>query len=132
MSMKSTLFFLSILVMMLVVACSTNAITGRSQLSLVSDDQMQQMAVTEYKQFLSENKVVSSSQSKDAEMVKRVGSRIASAVTSFYKSKGIASELQNYQWEYNLVNSDQVNAWCMPGGKIVVYSGILPVSQNEA
>jgi predicted Zn-dependent protease len=130
--MKSALFFLSILVMMLVVACSTNAITGRSQLSLVSDDQMQQMAVSEYKQFLSENKVVSSSQNKDAEMVKRVGSRIASAVTNFYRSKGIAKELQNYQWEYNLVSSDQVNAWCMPGGKIVVYSGILPVAQNEA
>ncbi|GEO11369.1 M48 family metallopeptidase [Segetibacter aerophilus] len=130
--MKNKLFLLSILVMMLVVACTTNAITGRSQLSLVSDEQMQQMAVTEYKQFLSENKVVSSTQSKDAEMVKRVGSRIASAVTSFYRGKGIANELQNYQWEYNLVNSNQVNAWCMPGGKIVVYTGILPVSQNEA
>ena len=118
--------------MMLVVACTTNAITGRSQLSLVSDEQMQQMAVTEYRQFLSENKVVSSSQSKDAEMVKRVGSRIAAAVTNFYKGQGLGSEFQNYQWEYNLVNSDQVNAWCMPGGKIVVYTGILPVSQNEA
>jgi predicted Zn-dependent protease len=130
--MKNRLFLLSILVMMLVVACTTNAITGRSQLSLVSDDQMQQMAVTEYKQFLSDNKVVSSGQSKDAEMVKRVGSRIAAAVTSFYNGQGIASELKNYKWEYNLVNSNQVNAWCMPGGKIVVYTGILPVTQNEA
>lgn len=118
--------------MMLVIACTTNAITGRSQLSLVSDEQMQQMAVTEYKQFLSENKVVSSSASRDAEMVKRVGSRIASAVTSFYKGQSASADLKNYQWEYNLVNSNQVNAWCMPGGKIVVYTGILPVTQNEA
>jgi predicted Zn-dependent protease len=130
--MKNKLFLLSIVVMMLVIACTTNAITGRSQLSLVSDEQMQQMAVTEYKQFLSENKVVSSSASRDAEMVKRVGSRIASAVTSFYKGQSASADLKNYQWEYNLVNSNQVNAWCMPGGKIVVYTGILPVTQNEA
>ena len=130
--MKNKLFLLSILMMVLVVACTTNAITGRSQLSLVSEEQMQQMAVSQYRQFLTENKVVSSSQSKDAEMVKRVGSRVASAVTNYYRGKGIASELQSYQWEYNLVNSNQVNAWCMPGGKIVVYTGILPVTQNEA
>ncbi len=118
--------------MMLVAACTTNAITGRKQLSLVSEDQVQQMAVTQYNQFLSENKVVSSSQSKDAEMVKRVGSRIASAITDFYTKKGLGKELEGYRWEYNLVASNQVNAWCMPGGKIVVYSGLLPVTQNEA
>ena len=118
--------------MMLVIACTQNAITGRNQLSLVSDEQMQQMSITQYKQFLTENKVVANSQSKDAEMVKRVGSRIANAVTNFYKGKGTANELQNYQWEYNLVQSNDVNAWCMPGGKIVVYTGILPVAQNEA
>jgi predicted Zn-dependent protease len=118
--------------MMLVVACSQNAITGRNQLSLVSETQMQQMAIGQYQQFLTENKVVASGQSKDAEMVKRVGSRIANAVTTYYKSKGLAGELENYQWEYNLVQSNDVNAWCMPGGKIVVYTGILPVTQNEA
>ena len=130
--MKNIHLFLSVLVLMLVVACTQNAITGRNQLSLVSDGQMQQMAVSEYRQFLSENKVVSNTQSRDAEMVKRVGSRIAAAVTSFYKGKGLASELQGYKWEYNLVQSNDVNAWCMPGGKIVVYTGILPVAQNEA
>ncbi|MGI8635769.1 MAG: M48 family metalloprotease, partial [Segetibacter sp.] len=130
--MKNKLTLLSILVMMLVAACTTNAITGRKQLSLVSEDQVQQMAVTQYNQFLSENKVVSSSQSKDAEMVKRVGSRIASAITTFYTKKGLGKELEGYRWEYNLVASNQVNAWCMPGGKIVVYSGLLPVTQNEA
>jgi predicted Zn-dependent protease len=90
------------------------------------------MAVSQYRQFLTENKVVSSSQSKDAEMVRRVGSRIASAVTNYYRGQGLAQELEGYQWEYNLIDSKNVNAWCMPGGKIVVYTGILPVAQNEA
>jgi predicted Zn-dependent protease len=130
--MKNKLTFVSAAVMMLVVACTTNAITGRKTLSLVPESQLQEMAVTEYRQFLTENKVVASTGSKDAEMVKRVGSRIANAVTTFYKSKGLAGELENYQWEYNLVQSNDVNAWCMPGGKIVVYTGIIPVAQNEA
>ena len=130
--MKSRLLSFSLAVTLLVVACTRNAITGRNTLSLVSESQMEAMAKTEYKQFLSQSKVVSSSQSKDAEMVKRVGSRVANAVTNYYKSKGLASELEGFKWEYNLVSSNEVNAWCMPGGKIVVYSGILPVTQNEA
>ena len=130
--MKNILFFLSFSTMMLVSACSRNAITGRTQLSLVSDDAVRSQAVTEYKSFLSQNKVVSAGQSKDAEMVHRVGSRIASAITKYYTQKGLGKELEGYQWEYNLVQSDQVNAWCMPGGKIVVYTGLLPITQNEA
>jgi predicted Zn-dependent protease len=131
-TMKNKLFLLSVLMAVLVAACTTNAITGRKQLSLVSDAVVQQQAISEYKSFLSQNKVVSASQSKDAEMVKRVGSRIASAITNYYASKGLGKELEGYQWEYNLVQSNQVNAWCMPGGKIVVYTGLLPVTQNEA
>ena len=126
-----TLLF-SILVMMLVVACTRNIITGRNQLSLVSENQMQDMAQTEYKQFLSQSTVVNPSQNKDAEMVKRVGSRIANAVTAYYKSKNLSQAIEGFNWEYNLVNSKDANAWCMPGGKIVVYSGLLPITQNEA
>jgi len=126
------LFLLSILATMLVASCTRNAITGRSQLSLVSDAEVRSQAVTQYKTFLSQNKVISPTQSKDAEMVRRVGSRIANAITQYYTKQGLGKELEGYQWEYNLVNSDQVNAWCMPGGKIVVYSGLLPVTQNEA
>lgn len=114
------------------IGCSTNAITGRSQLSLFPESTLQQEAVSQYQSFLSENKVVSTSNSRDAEMVKRVGSRIAAAITSYYKSKGLASELDGYKWEFNLVNDPQVNAWCMPGGKVVVYTGLLPITQNEA
>ena len=113
-------------------ACSRNSITGRSQLSLVSESELRTAALTEYKQFVSENKVVSSAASKDADMVKRVGNRIATAITKYYQQKGNASELKDYKWEFNLVDSKDVNAWCMPGGKVVVYTGLLPVTRDEA
>ena len=126
---KLTIFFaLSVLI----IACTTNAITGRSQLSLVSEESLQQEAVSQYRSFLSENKVVSSSNSRDAEMVKRVGSRIAAAITRYYKEKGVSNELTGYNWEFNLVDNKEVNAWCMPGGKVVVYTGLLNVTKNEA
>jgi len=115
-----------------VIACSKNAVTGRSQLKLLPESQLQEMAVQQYQQFLSTNKVVSNSGNRDAEMVKRVGQRITRAVEQYYASKGISDELKGYQWEYNLVDSKEVNAWCMPGGKIVVYTGLLPITQNEA
>ncbi len=116
----------------LLAACSRNAITGRKQLGLFSEASLQQMAVTEYRSFLSQNKVVSENTSKDAEMVRRVGSRIAKAITEYYRGKGLAEELDGYKWEFNLVNDKAANAWCMPGGKVVVYTGLLPLTQNEA
>ncbi len=115
-----------------IAGCTTNAITGRNQLSLVSESTLQQEAVSQYQSFLSQNKVVSTSASKDAEMVKRVGSRIAAAITKYYSDKGLSSELAGYNWEFNLIDNKEVNAWCMPGGKVVVYTGLLPVAQNEA
>lgn len=124
--------FIIILVLGTVVSCTKNAVTGRSQLSLVSESEMQSVAVTQYSEFLQQNKLVSSSSNKDADMVKRVGTRIANAITDFYSQKGLQNEIGNYKWEFNLVDSKEVNAWCMPGGKVVVYTGILPVTQNEA
>ncbi|HRE49802.1 MAG TPA: M48 family metallopeptidase [Flavitalea sp.] len=117
---------------MMAAACSQNAITGRSQLALLSETELQTMAATEYRQFLNENKVVSANASKDAEMVRRVGQRLTAAINEYYSGKGLGKELEGYKWEYNLVDSREVNAWAMPGGKIVVYSGLLPVTQNEA
>ncbi|MBK6990803.1 MAG: M48 family metallopeptidase [Chitinophagaceae bacterium] len=90
------------------------------------------MAIGEYQQFLSSNKVVASTNNKDAEMVKRVGNRIVKAVEEFYAQKGLSDKLTGFKWEVNLVDDKAVNAWCMPGGKIVVYTGILPITQNEA
>ncbi len=114
------------------VSCTTNAITGRKQLSLFPESTLQQEALSQYQTFLSQNKVVSQNASKDAEMVRRVGTRIAQAITSFYAQKGQSSELDGYKWEFNLVDNKEVNAWCMPGGKVVVYTGLLAVTQNEA
>lgn len=114
------------------IACSKNPITGRSQAKLLPESELQSMAVSEYQQFLSQNKVVSSSVNRDAEMVKRVGQRITRAVEDFYAQHGRSADLAGYQWEYNLVENKEANAWCMPGGKIVVYTGILPITQNEA
>ena len=90
------------------------------------------MATTQYQQFLSENKVVTPSADRDAEMVRRVGQRVASAVTKYYSDKGLSNVLEGYKWEFNLVNDKDANAWCMPGGKVVVYTGLLPITQNEA
>jgi len=116
----------------LLVACSRNAITGRQQFKLLNESEVQKMATTEYQTFLASNRVVSSSNNRDAEMVRRVGQRVTKAVTDYFTSKGLGDQLTGYQWEYNLVDDKQVNAWCMPGGKIVVYTGLLPVTQNEA
>jgi predicted Zn-dependent protease len=115
-----------------VIACSKNPLTGKSQLTLVPESEIQAMATQEYQQFLSTNKVVSASNNRDAEMVKRVGQRITAAVERYYAEKGISEKLAGYKWEYNLVDDKAVNAWCMPGGKIVVYTGLLPITQNEA
>ena len=113
-------------------SCSTNAVTGRKQLKLFPESTLQQEAVTQYQSFLSQNKVVSQNNSRDAEMVRRVGSRIANAISTYYSKRTNPVDFSGYKWEFNLVENKEVNAWCMPGGKVVVYSGLLPVTQNEA
>ena len=122
----------TVIALSLFTACSTNSVTGRKQLKLFPEETLQQQAITEYRSFLSQNKVLSSNVNKDAEMVNRVGNRIAKAITDYYTQKGLASELHGYKWEFNLVESKEVNAWCMPGGKVVVYTGLLGITQNEA
>jgi len=113
-------------------SCAKNPITGRNQAKLVSESELQAMATQQYQQFLSENRVVAASADRDAEMVRRVGQRVANAVTAYYRDKGLASSLDGYKWEFNLVQNNDANAWCMPGGKVVVYTGLLPITQNEA
>jgi predicted Zn-dependent protease len=114
------------------IACSQNPLSGKKQLKLLPEAELQNMATTEYKQFLSTTKVVGNTNNRDAEMVKRVGQRIVGAVEAYYKEIGKSADLAGYKWEVNLVEDKAVNAWCMPGGKIVVYTGILPITQNEA
>ncbi|MFY7900492.1 MAG: M48 family metallopeptidase [Chitinophagaceae bacterium] len=126
-------FFVAVIICIIFQNCSTNAITGRKQLALIPESEVQVMAATEYKSFLSANKVISpTTGNKDAVAVQRVGNRVIAAIKKYYAQKGLSNEIANYNWEINTVNSNEVNAWCMPGGKIVVYTGILPVTQNDA
>lgn len=124
--------FLYLFISLVSLSCTKNSFTGRSQLNLYSEDELQAMAAKEYRTTLSNSKVVSVSVSKDAEMVTRVGNRIARAVQTYYNEEHKSNPYSNYKWEFNLVDDKQVNAWCMPGGKVVVYTGLLPVAQNEA
>jgi len=125
-------YILILTVSMMALACSKNTFTHRNQLNLYSEAELQQMANTEYRATLAKSKVVSPSVSKDAEMVTRVGNRIANAVNTYFRDKKEDNPYKDYKWEFNLVDDKQVNAWCMPGGKVVVYTGLLPVAQNEA
>ncbi len=118
------------LIFLFAIACESVPITGRKQLSLLPESQMIGMGLTEYKTFLSQHPAVGAS-NPDEQLVKRVGAKIQTAVIKFFQQKGMASRLSGYQWEFNLVNSPEINAWCMPGGKVVVYSGLLPVTKDE-
>ncbi|AIM37289.1 peptidase M48 [Sphingobacterium sp. ML3W] len=111
-------------------SCSTVPITGRKQLSLVSDSQIQEQAASSYKQFLNSSKTRVITGTSQATMVKKVGNKLAIAVNQYLTQQGIADQF-NFNWEFNLVQSDEINAWCMPGGKVAIYTGILPVTQNE-
>jgi predicted Zn-dependent protease len=115
---------------LLLLECSTVPITGRKQLSLIPQSEMLSMSYQQYDDFLKSNKI--STDQQNTQMVKRVGGKIQKAVETFFTQNNMSGYLQDFQWEFNLVESEEVNAWCMPGGKVVVYSGILPVTQNEA
>lgn len=129
--MKKILYALSVIVLSVILySCYKNPITGRSTLNLVDESTMREMANREYVAFLSTNRPVTGT--RDAEMVQRVGQRLASSVQSYLSSKGQTELISGYQWQFNLVNNNQANAWCMPGGKVVVYSGLMPLVQNEA
>jgi predicted Zn-dependent protease len=111
-------------------SCSTVPITGRKQLDLVPDSEMLSMSLTQYNEFL-ESHQISRDQEK-VDMVKRVGNRIEEAVEQYFNERGMGGRLKDYQWEFNLIESEEVNAWCMPGARVVVYNGILPVTRTEA
>ena len=121
--------FLTFLMLLVLVGCKTNPFTGKSTLNFYSNSQMFPMAFAQYDEFLGSNKVVTGT--SDAQMITRVGQRIASAAERWLNANGYPGYLKDYKWEYNLVQDETVNAWCMPGGKIVFYTGILPITQNE-
>lgn len=118
-----------ILLAFTVYYCATVPITGRSQLSLIPASEINAMSFAQYGEFLQQNKL--SSNKSDVDMVKRVGVNIQHAVETYFAQKNLSKELEGYAWEFNLVESPDVNAWCMPGGKVVVYTGILPITKDE-
>ncbi|MFK7000073.1 M48 family metallopeptidase [Flavobacterium oreochromis] len=127
--MKKTIVF-GFSILCLITACAKNPFTGKSTMALVPDSQIFPTAFQQYNQFLSENKVIKGT--ADAKRVENVGIKIKTAAERWLNANGNSTYLKNYAWEYNLVDSKEVNAWCMPGGKIVVYTGILPITKDDA
>ena len=111
------------------VTCTTNPITGRQSLQLANNQEISAMALQQYKETLSASKVVSGTTA--AKSIQNVGLRIKNAANNYYRSIGREGDLTNYQWEFNLIDDKQVNAWCMPGGKVAVYTGILPITKTD-
>jgi len=115
---------------LLASGCSEVGITGRKQFNIVPDSLMNSTSFQAYGEFLSTHKL--STNAEQTQMVKRVGARIQKAVEDYCAANGMQDRLAGYKWEFNLVEDPNVNAWCMPGGKVVVYTGLLPVTKTEA
>ena len=128
--MKKYTYIFTALVLGIVASCATNPFSGKKTLALVPDSQILPSAFAQYSTFLTENKVVSGT--SNAKLVESVGIKIKNAAERYLNANGYEGYLKDYRWEYKLVESKEVNAWCMPGGKIVVYSGILPITKTEA
>ena len=118
-----------IFVIALLLSCTQVPVTGRQQLNLVPESQVLSMSFSQYSDFIKDHKL--SDNPQQTQMVKTVGSRIADAVGKYFAQHNMSDQLKDYKWEFNLVQDSEINAWCMPGGKVVVYTGIMPVVQNE-
>lgn len=127
--MKGTVVFISCVLLFFVLGCSQVALTGRKQLLLVSDAEIVSLSNQTYSQYMATAK--KSANVAQTEMVRRVGRRIADAVEVYLRNNGMTNEIATFSWEFNLIQDATPNAFCMPGGKIVVYEGILPYTQNE-
>ncbi|MFI1743170.1 M48 family metallopeptidase [Thalassobellus sediminis] len=128
--MKIKSIFILLGTVALFFACAENPFTGKKTMALVPNSQLFPTAFAQYDQFLTDNKVVTGT--SESAMVTRVGQKIAVAAERWLNANGHQGYLKDYKWEYNLVDDKTVNAWCMPGGKIVVYTGILPIAKTEA
>ena len=131
--MRNLKVFLLLMVAVVLASCGTShtvPITGRTQSLMVEDGQVLSLATQQYQEFMKTAKL--STNAANTAMVKRVGQNLANAVTNYMNANGLANEIANFRWTFNLVQDKQVNAWCMPGGLIVVYEGILPVTQDES
>lgn len=127
--MKKLQLLLLTSIIVFMFSCNTVPVTGRKQLAFIPDNELMSMSFQQYNDFLKENPP--SKDAKNVALVKRVGDRIKTAVEKYMADNNMSYLLDGYSWQFTLVNNDQVNAWCMPGGKVVVYSGILPVTKDE-
>lgn len=127
----SKFLFLAAALVFIIASCQRVPLTGRKQfVGLVDGQQMMSLSYAEYKGFMDTSNVVSRS-NKDAQMIERVGERIKKAVEDYLIQNNYSEVLDGYQWDFKLVQNDLVNAWCMPGGKICFYTGILPICQGD-
>jgi predicted Zn-dependent protease len=126
--MKIYKIILTLLTVLLFCECSTVPITGRNRVNLVSDSQVLPASFAQYKGFLKENKI--SKNKKMTNQIKSVGKNVSAAVDRFMRANQMISEANSYKWEFNLVEDKTVNAWCLPGGKVVFYTGIMPICKN--
>lgn len=129
--MKTIKYLVIATVVTSILACTKVPISGRRQMNLLPESQLMSMSLTQYGAFLQENPPMSD-EIEATKRVKRVGGRISHAVEKYMKENGFANRIANYKWEFNLVDQNVVNAWCMPGGKVVVYNGIMPVAESDA
>ena len=114
-------------------SCATVPLTGRSRLSLIDDSQLREQAAIGYSQLISDPKTkLVSNNSTETQRVKRIGAKIAAVVTQYMNANGYSAQMSGYKWEFNLIESPEINAWCMPGGKVAVYTGILKTTQDDA
>lgn len=111
-------------------SCKTVPVTGRKQLNLVPNSMIQAMAFSQYDSVVKASPTLSQNDSR-AQMVTRVGTKIQQAVESYMLQNNMSKDIKNFKWEFNTIQEDIINAWCMPGGKVVVYTGLLPISENE-
>ena len=122
--------FLAVILFFLWYGCSSVPVTGRRQLSIVSSSEMNTMAATSYQETLSSSKL--STNTEQTAMIKRVGERISKAVEQYMEERNMSSAISGFKWEFNLIDDpNTVNAWCMPGGRVAFYTGILPICQND-
>ncbi len=122
-------WMISAAALLLLAGCSSVPLTGRKQLLLVSDQEVLSSSLTQYTEYMKTAKTTSSG--KNAQMVTRVGKKIAAATEAYLKANGLQDEISNFSWEFNLVDDSQINAFCMPGGKIVVYSGLMSLVSSD-
>ena len=126
--MKKFIIIVSVICLFF-TTCASNPLTGKSTMAFVNNSELFPSSFQQYDQFLDENTIITGT--AEAAMVNRVGTKLRQAAEKWLATEGQGHYLDDYAWEYNLILSNEVNAWCMPGGKIVVYTGILPVTKDE-